>query len=108
MLKSIVQKNTSIKWCFYVFNAGTPPLREKVYSQIVTWESISILKGKTFTVKTAFKNSSGEAHSTSHAMELFWIYGAFVAQHMLYDICGKVFGIRGQHIKTSYGMIIGA
>ena len=50
MLKSIVQKNTSIKWCFYVFNAGTPPLREKVYSQIVTWESISILKGKTFTV----------------------------------------------------------
>ena len=50
MLKSIVQENTSIKWCFYVFNAGTPPLREKVYSQIVTWESISILKGRTFTV----------------------------------------------------------
>ena len=28
MLKSIVQKNTTIKRCFYVFNAGTPPLRE--------------------------------------------------------------------------------
>ena len=61
MLKSIVQKNTSIKWCFYVFNAGTPPLREKVYSQIVTWESISILKGKTFTVFTRTFRPKGSA-----------------------------------------------
>ena len=67
MLKSIVQENTNIKWCFYVFNAGTPQLREKVYSQIVTWESISILKGKNIysvIVKTVAVQSSNKLSKT--------------------------------------------
>ena len=72
-----------------MFNAGTPPLREKVYSQIVTWERISILKGKTFTVCHCGPRYS--RLSNNHNVFFIWFFFKILLFHTYFFLFDSKF-----------------